>query len=1641
MPRSEPNWPALHFRTETSAACVQGRYTAQSLRSHAPCEAIDPSQQATVQAAGGSIRVQGVSTKSTSLTGAHYVSLLGDRLQLFTDFMSPTVIGCSSMIMHRAVRPKTFRMVQDSDHSRPLAMSTLASVQHTGVGVPNPPPEFQPAKAGHSFSELQILRPAAWSCSVPTYRRVGFTGGPQGDQREPVSDTSAVPPPGDAQLTRLDPLTEPYRSLQVVERRGPAAVDRIRSANGRDDLSGRGRAAADLRPSTSTSNRWDWIGHVLDEVLDVATPMFSHHRAGQVVLIWRTPSLEFYRFCQQDGEPSPLWMAWQAEESSRPRPGVCPHPACSRSSTCPDTEANFTNHSTLTLTLITSELYNDRNFIRDHQIRRKHRLIVSSGSFSDIPNHRLYNYSSSQRPAELITLSPPGLITSILTATTIQYDRTAPTLNVSSVDHICLSLCLKDSGTTDSTVTPTSATDTTSARTADSSPATTLYTTDLRTTEQTNLTTSATDHASTVGTPMACSFSQSCGDQSVYYWMMISVEVTGNVSDESNISAWLQSLFQEHLGECSSTLSATSPTPLQIPLMVSTQPSGPSLSTHSLDLTNTTGNFSTAPSVQNVNSPLLQTSTSGNSSVNDTESTASVVQKVEVTCDNRTAIRSTECTVLLQLSQPTSPCCIARIVNMVRTNSTFQGQVLGNQVERVAKGLCQSSETAPPAGSFEKCNGSISVEVPCNSSAKVNISCSGNSQNVYATLGTQDQMNCSTDYEKPTNYCYCSAYCNSTAAYYNLNFGITDPSLDTEQLTSLVGLYSVSLTCTLPVRYIRMPRHSRFSLGQVLLRAGSPKGSCNVIVKLKHAMEVCNVSSALKTALQHQHGIDTNGLVTRVAICSWENVPNLDQLQPAMHVSVNLSSFEFCKVPDLGSFLNYCNKGTDISVLLNESCPDDLLTTSQPSTVFTPITNATSTVISTNNTTTSTNTTAITTNTTSLQNTTATPTTTAMSSNATVTAATANTTVPTTSPTSAEAKAEELLNLSKNASGLNSTQVEQLVDSLEALLSGPNVSLALANTSINIVSNLLDAPARSLASSSNRIIGIVDKVGLKLVVQGQSETVLSTSVALAVNKVDGTHFQQTSITLTDPSSLQINGGTRSKRSAGATVQPPQGSVTFPASLTSGLSVQQQQQASRVQFNFYQRNSLFQDRALNPNQTRLISGILGSSVANLSISSLRDDVIITLRNTEPVSANVSVSCVFWDFGLNGGSGGWSSRGCKVLNSTVNETVCGCNHLTSFGVLLDISRQGITSRLQATILTYITYIGCGISAIFLSITLLTYLSFEKLRKDIPSKILIQLCLALLLLNLVYLLDSWLALYPDAVGLCISTAFFLHYFLLASFTWMALEAVHMYFALVKVFNTYISRFMLKLGVAGWGIPLLVVIIVIAIDKNNYGLVSYGNCWLKNDIAFYVAVVAYFCVVFLLNLTMFIVVMVQICRIKRQNPHNVQHRNGLQDVRSVAGLTVLLGLTWGFAFFAWGPVNLAFMYLFAIFNTLQGFFIFVFHCAVKENVRRQWRIYLCCGKFRLPENSDWSHTATQKTKKSSLNRVGTSSVKSSNSNNSSSSTTFLVSNGSASGSGSGRSLGISSPFDDEAITAPETSTDVVLNEINDRYRGQRSF
>ncbi|KAJ8390651.1 hypothetical protein AAFF_G00102570 [Aldrovandia affinis] len=1158
-----------------------------------------------------------------------------------------------------------------------------------------------------------------------------------------------------------------------------------------------------------------------------------------------------------------------------------------------------------------------------------------------------------------------------------------------------------------------------------------------------------------------CSFPEFCANKSAFYWFVLTIQSTDGLTSEVDIRTWLSRVY------------------------VCVQ----SDRTASSDYSNSPG------------------SRGERKCQKENETTVDLFQEFEFSCDDKEKIRKTNCTVLLHLSRLTDPCVLLKALQDSRENSTFQAHLLG-RVERVGRGLCYPEERLNAAGSFEKCSSSPPLSDICYTKGPGNVTCNRYAESVVVPVDSDSpwEQNCNQIEEHRCDcFAFCNdtaAYYALTIGVTDphLTFSHIRSLIYQLGIDPLSCIDSTPETrkdgfCTSTISKVYQETHLE------CLGMRSQINSCTMVLKLAKNMPICTIRATLVSLFQNSEGIYYNSPLTRVAICGWPSGSSINMsIVNFTLISTNLDLSQIC---DKHSSINYtCKNGETLAVFLSEICMPDpnppTFSTTPPqnsthspnrttshvaamdntmSTTHGPPQNTTTPTLQSNKTALPLKTTTpwnITTAHSTKVNTTGgvQPTNAAVSPLKTTTAksttsiaalstsiaskstnpfispvkstagASVNTTrIPsTTAPVTtvnSEVQAELLLNLTRDVSSLNSSQVEQLVTQLEDLLSGPNVSLPLGQTVVTIVSNLLNASVSALASSSNRLIGVVDTVGLKLVMQGETETILSDSVAVAVKKVDGANFEETSFFIINPSDVQISSSLRAKMSS-----TPQGSITLPASLTNGLNPQQQMLASRVQFNFYQRDTVFQDRDLQGR--RLNSGILGTSVANLSISSLVEDIVITLRNSEPVSANFVASCVFWDFSRNGGLGGWNPSGCSVKNSTVEETVCSCNHLTSFAVLLDISRGGITSREQSIILTYISYIGCGISAIFLSITLLTYLAFGKLRKDIPSKILIELCTALLLLNLTFLLDSWLALYPDAVGLCISTAFFLHYFLLVSFTWMGLEALHMYLAIVKVFNTYVSRYMLKFSLVGWGVPLIVVIIVIAIDKDNYGLISYGNfadgstdefCWLRNDVAFYVAVVAYFCMIFLVNLAMFVVVMVQLWRIRRQNPHNGQQRSRVHELRSVAGLTVLLGLTWGFAFFAWGPVNLAFMYLFTIFNSLQGIFIFIFHCAIKESVRKQWRTYLCCGKLRLAEHTEWSRTATRRTvNRLPANRAASYGSSDSVHSSQTSSTSFL-----ASDSTERPNLIGSTHVDRQIISLEEPNQDVVLNEIHSRHRTPR--
>ncbi|RXM99682.1 Receptor-interacting serine/threonine-protein kinase 2 [Acipenser ruthenus] len=118
------------------------------------------------------------------------------------------------------------------------------------------------------------------------------------------------------------------------------------------------------------------------------------------------------------------------------------------------------------------------------------------------------------------------------------------------------------------------------------------------------------------------------------------------------------------------------------------------------------------------------------------------------------------------------------------------------------------------------------------------------------------------------------------------------------------------------------------------------------------------------------------------------------------------------------------------------------------------------------------------------------------------------------------------------------------------------------------------------------------------------------------------------------------------------------------------------------------------------------------------------------------------------------------------------------------------------------TNITYIGCGISALCCVLTIGLFLCQRKCTSDKSSLIHMNLAVALLLLNVSFLLNMTLASLCNE-RVCTLLALMLHYSLLCSFTWMGIEAYNVYRLLCQVFRTYTSLYMLKLCLVGFVLP----------------------------------------------------------------------------------------------------------------------------------------------------------------------------------------------------------------------------------------------
>ncbi|XP_029987707.1 adhesion G protein-coupled receptor L2 isoform X27 [Sphaeramia orbicularis] len=390
--------------------------------------------------------------------------------------------------------------------------------------------------------------------------------------------------------------------------------------------------------------------------------------------------------------------------------------------------------------------------------------------------------------------------------------------------------------------------------------------------------------------------------------------------------------------------------------------------------------------------------------------------------------------------------------------------------------------------------------------------------------------------------------------------------------------------------------------------------------------------------------------------------------------------------------------------------------------------------------------------------------------------------------------------------------------------------------------------------------------------------------------------------------------------------------------------------------------------------------------------INDPVVFTLEHID-MEHYFNSNCSFWNYSERSMMGYWSTQGCKLLDSNKTHTTCSCSHLTNFAILMAHREISVNDRVHELLLTVITRVGIVVSLVCLCISIFTFCFFRGLQSD-RNTIHKNLCINLFIAELIFLIG--IDMTEPRIG-CAIIAGILHFFFLASFSWMCLEGVQLYLMLVEVFESEYSR-KKYYYVSGYLFPAIVVGVSAAIDYRSYG--TKKACWLSVDNHFIWSFIGPVTFIIMLNLIFLVITMYKMVKhsttlkpdsSRLENINNYRVCDGYYNtdlpgyednkrfikswVMGAFALLCLLGLTWSFGLFFINEASIVMAYLFTIFNTFQGMFIFIFHCLLQKKVRKEYskcfRHTYCCGG--LPTESSHGSAKTSTTRTSARYSSGT--------------------------------------------------------------------
>ncbi|KAL0202575.1 hypothetical protein M9458_000593, partial [Cirrhinus mrigala] len=267
----------------------------------------------------------------------------------------------------------------------------------------------------------------------------------------------------------------------------------------------------------------------------------------------------------------------------------------------------------------------------------------------------------------------------------------------------------------------------------------------------------------------------------------------------------------------------------------------------------------------------------------------------------------------------------------------------------------------------------------------------------------------------------------------------------------------------------------------------------------------------------------------------------------------------------------------------------------------------------------------------------------------------------------------------------------------------------------------------------------------------------------------------------------------------------------------GIAKNNNEGSAAVAFMSYNtmENLLKPDFFNTPNDTvkTMMSTVISATLPKTTNTTLTKPVNFTLKHIREFDPNGSLSCVYWNISE------WIVDGCSVLKTNSSHTVCSCDHLSTFGLIMQTSHTPESNSLMDLLNLVCVIVGL----VFFSLALLSF-ALCQWSPGVNNVARINICISLLLAHLLFLLtQQFLSVIRPQQVLCAVISGLLQFLFLSGFVWMFIEAV-MLFICVKNLSQISSkkREALSSGflcVIGYVVALVVVCVSVSLVPGGYG------------------------------------------------------------------------------------------------------------------------------------------------------------------------------------------------------------------------------